>query len=438
MKYKILLKVLYSLVHIKRFFWWMGGRSNLLFAKTFGVFWRILAYFHYKVDYFLKRAGWGKDRIWLLKRDNLQIILFILLFLIALPQTKLFVRSESYLPGHEAIAYNLFGQGEQYDLEELAPASSDFPQVVAPWRSGAVSNKVITVKTDESYSQELGTVVAGGLAITKPIIIPGAAVAGSERRFVVEYPVAPGDSVSSIAYKFGISVQTILWENKLSFYSVIRPGDKLRIPPTSGVVHQIKKGDTLQKIAKLYNAKVEEVVKFNLLKESGTDLVIGEKIMVPNGVKSQVQYVRSPSAPSMIRSVSVPASSAQSRNSFGFVWPSAARTITQYYGWRHYGLDVAGPRGTAVYAAKAGTVEVSRCGWNSGYGCYIVINHGGGVKTLYGHHSRLLVRVGDYVGTGETIGLMGNTGKVRGRTGIHLHFEVQINGRKYNPLKYVR
>ncbi|PIT88565.1 MAG: hypothetical protein COU29_02175 [Candidatus Magasanikbacteria bacterium CG10_big_fil_rev_8_21_14_0_10_36_32] len=438
MKYRVLLNFLYSLVYIKRLFWWTGQRINKLFAKMFKGFWRVFAFIHYKIDYFFRRAGWSKDKIWWLKRDNLQIVLLLLLLLAALPQTKLFVRPESYVVGHESIAYNLLGQGEEYGLEELSPAPVELPQTVSPWRSGTVSNKTVLVKTDELINQELGTVVVGGLATTKPIIIPGALVAGSERRFIMEYAVAPGDSLSSIAYKFGISVETIMWENKLTAYSVIRPGDKLNIPPTTGIMHQIKKGDTLPKIAKLYNAKVEDIVKFNVLKESGTDLVVGEKIMIPNGVKVQVQYVSTPSKTSSVSRLVVPSASTQAKSASGFIWPSASRIITQYYGWLHHAIDIGGKMGTAIYAAKAGTVEVSQCGWNSGYGCYIIINHGNGVKTLYGHHSRLLVSVGDYVTTGQTIGLMGNTGKVRGPTGVHLHFEVRINGSLYNPLSYVR
>lgn len=438
MKYRILLNFLYFLVYVKRFFWWIGRKTNKMFARLFSGFWRVFAFIHYKIDYYFRRTGWSKDKIWWLKRDNLQIVLLVLLLLAALPQTKLFARAESYVAGHESIAYNLFGQGEEYGLEELTPTPVELPQTISPWRSGSVSNETVPVKNDELSNQELGTVVAGGLATTKPIIIPGALVAGTERRFVMEYAVSPGDSLSSIAYKFGVSVETIMWENKLTAYSLIRPGDKLIIPPTTGIMHTIKKGDTLPKIAKLYNAKVEEIVKFNVLKENGSDLVIGEKIMIPNGVKVQAQYVSTPAKSSSIRQLAIPAASTQAKSASGFVWPSSSRTITQYYGWRHHALDIGGKMGTANYAAKAGTVEVAQCGWNSGYGCYIIINHGNGVKTLYGHHSRLLVSPGDYVTTGQTIGLMGNTGKVRGPTGVHLHFEVRINGVLYNPLKYIR
>jgi murein DD-endopeptidase MepM/ murein hydrolase activator NlpD len=134
----------------------------------------------------------------------------------------------------------------------------------------------------------------------------------------------------------------------------------------------------------------------------------------------------------------VPPSSSAGASESGYVWPSGARIITQYYGLRHHALDIAGAWQTPNYATKAGKVITSQCGWNSGYGCYIIIDHGGGVKSLYGHNSKLLVSVGDEVEAGQTIGLMGNTGKVRGLTGIHLHFEIIVNGARVNPLRYTR
>jgi murein DD-endopeptidase MepM/ murein hydrolase activator NlpD len=208
-------------------------------------------------------------------------------------------------------------------------------------------------------------------------------------------------------------------------------------------MHVVKKGDSLLKIAKLYGAKVGDIVLFNNLDENGKDLRIGEKIMIPGGVKPQVKVAATSgrvikTTQSSYNEIIRPPSSSRAPSASGFVWPSGARTITQYYGWKHSGLDVAGPFETPNYAAKAGTVEFAQCGWNRGYGCYVQIDHGNGVKTLYGHHSRLLVSPGEYVEAGQVIGLMGNTGNVRGRTGIHLHFEVIVNGVRVNPLGYVR
>lgn len=444
MKYKVLYKFLQLLIGIKRLIWWSGSFFIDILAIFFQSIWQFFAFFKYKIEYLLRRIGWGTDQLWWLRRDNLQIILLLILLISALPQTKVIGKEVNVHTGHKTMAYKLFGPGEQYVFEEVYAEGVTSPQSenVQTWRSGAVQSSDIGLSqnvSDESSIHELGTITLAGRAIVKPAIMPGVAVVGTSRKNITDYTILPGDSLSSIAYRYNVSVATLMWENNLGTNSIIRPGDKIRIPPVSGVMHTIVKGDNLKKIANTYKVEVDKIVAFNNLNEDGTDLIIGAKIMVPDGekiVSSPVQrtYVTTQSG----YAVNVPSASSQSATTKGFVWPTAAKTITQYYGWRHYGLDVAGPMGTAIYAAKAGTVVTSQCGWNSGYGCYIIIDHGGGVRTLYGHNSKLLVSVGDQVSTGQTISLMGNTGKVYGVTGIHLHFEIRINGATVNPLSYVR
>lgn len=436
------MKTLRLLVGIKRILWWLSPKIAYILAKSFGRIWQFFAFLNYKLEYYLRRVGWGKDQIWWLKRDNLQIILLLILLISALPQTRLFSKELNPRPGQNTMAYRLLGPGEDYSYEEIQAESVSAATAAAPvWRVGAVQSGEAAANTipEGVLNTELGTIALAGGAVFKPAIMPGTAVVGPSRKSIIDYTIMPGDSLSSIAYRYDLSVATLMWENGLSAYSIIRPGDKLRVPPTSGVMHTIKKGDTLKKIASAYNAKVEDIIAFNNLDEEGTDLVVGEKIMVPGGIKVTATPVQKQYSTTQSRYAgAAPAGSAQAPTVSGYVWPSAARTITQYYGWRHHGLDVAGPMGSAIYAARGGVVAVSQCGWNSGYGCYVIIDHGNGVRTLYGHNSRLLVSVGEQVVTGQTISLMGNTGKVRGITGIHLHFEIRINGATVNPLRYVR
>jgi len=117
-------------------------------------------------------------------------------------------------------------------------------------------------------------------------------------------------------------------------------------------------------------------------------------------------------------------------------WP-ARGVITSRYGWRyrrhHDGIDLASPRGTPIYAARAGRVAFA--GWYYGYGRAVIVDHGGGLTTLYGHASKLLARTGQVVEQGQLIALVGCTGRC---TGSHLHFEVRINRRAVNPLPYLR
>ena len=121
-------------------------------------------------------------------------------------------------------------------------------------------------------------------------------------------------------------------------------------------------------------------------------------------------------------------------SSSGFIWPVSG-PITSGFGWRwgrmHEGIDIGAACGTPIRAAASGTIVYA--GWMDGYGNIIVIDHGGGLATAYGHQSALYVGGGS-VSQGQTIGAVGSTGH---STGCHLHFEVRVNGTPVNPLNYL-
>ena len=125
------------------------------------------------------------------------------------------------------------------------------------------------------------------------------------------------------------------------------------------------------------------------------------------------------------------------------IGPGWERRVTSEFGNRvdpitgkrkgHGGMDLAVPTGTPIRAALGGTVTVSK--YNAGgYGYYVMIDHGNGLVTLYGHCSQLLARVGQNVQAGDIIALSGSTGR---STGPHLHFEVRVNGERTNPRAYL-
>ena len=451
MKYNLWLKLLRFLVHTKRFFWWLGKRSFLLLGGFFLPVYRFFGILVYKVNALLKKSGFSSDRA-LIARDIIQPLIFVLLFLIVIPQTKLFTQKNVFLPGQKTIAFNLFGDNSDYSFEEVTAASQS--NNLAPnyaWRTGVISAQDNLATDEVVYNQDLAGTFAGGMAINKPLLMTGAInKSGSGRKESVPYTIVSGDSFNNIAARFGVNVATILWENGLTAKSKLKLGQVLNVPPASGVMHTVKKGDDLGKIASLYGANIGDIVTFNNLASDGHDLRIGEKIMIPGGVRPQEKVIVKPTKvvvkngkkviteQESYGEVITPPSSNRAPSASGFVWPSGVHMITQYFGWKHHAIDIAGPFETPTYAAKAGTVEKSQCGWNNGYGCEIIIDHGNGVKTLYGHSSRLLVQAGEYVEAGQTIALMGNTGNVRGITGIHLHFEVIVNGARVNPLGYVR
>ena len=124
-------------------------------------------------------------------------------------------------------------------------------------------------------------------------------------------------------------------------------------------------------------------------------------------------------------------------------WPSQASTrVTSPFGWRylsllggknyHTGVDIGAAAGTNILAANSG--KVIKAGWNNSYGYMVMVDHGGGIVTLYAHASKLLVSTGDVVARGQAIALIGSTGM---STGNHLHFEVRVDGAYKNPLNYI-
>ena len=126
------------------------------------------------------------------------------------------------------------------------------------------------------------------------------------------------------------------------------------------------------------------------------------------------------------------------------LWPTPSTSyITSPFGYRihpiygyrkfHTGIDIGAYSGSSIVAANSGTVILS--GWNGGYGKCVVVDHGGGITTLYAHCSSLLVGYGQKVSRGDTIARVGSTGN---STGPHLHFEVRLNGVYKNPMNYVQ
>ena len=242
---------------------------------------------------------------------------------------------------------------------------------------------------------------------------------------IQEYAVVSGDTISKIAEKFQISINTILWSNDLSGLSIIRPGDKLTIPPVSGVAHKVKSGDTISGIAEKYKIEQDKILSYNQL-VSNDQLSIGQILIVPGG-EIQESYRRTTSD-----FASVFKAPSTQKKPAGFIWPTDSKRITQYYHWRHHAIDIGGKTGSPLYASMSG--KIIKAGWSTGYGNNVIIDHGAGKKTLYAHLSKIYVTVGEQITQGTVIGAIGSTGW---STGPHLHFEIIINGTKVNPLSYL-
>ena len=226
------------------------------------------------------------------------------------------------------------------------------------------------------------------------------------------YVVRKGDTLSEIAEMFGVSTNTILWSNDIK-NGVIKEGQELVILPISGVRHVVKKGDTLQSITKQYKADLNDVLSYNGI-SSDAKIIVGDVIIIPDGVISTSQITSTKSTKSSSSNVSV--------SSGYYMKPiSGGRKSQGIHG--HNGVDLAAPVGTPIMASASGKVIISRTGgYNGGYGTYVVISHSNGTQTLYAHMSDNYVSVGEFVSQGQTIGEIGMTGRT---TGPHIHFEVR-------------
>lgn len=220
---------------------------------------------------------------------------------------------------------------------------------------------------------------------------------------LLTYRVVSGDTLSTIASKFGISVSTIVWANHLNNSKLLRPGQEIVILPVSGVLHEVRSGENIDSIAELYKVSPRDIRTYN--KGAITE---GDTVIVPN-----VKPIKLPAASSLPDIGDYLAFPVRDGHNWGKLHMSA--------------VDISGACGTPVYASAEGMVEEvgSPSSWNNGYGGYIKIKHPlGSVETLYAHNSKNLVSVGDYVNRGDEIAKIGNTGLVQGPTGCHVHFAV--------------
>ena len=250
---------------------------------------------------------------------------------------------------------------------------------------------------------------------------------------IFAYEVESGDTLSSLAQRFGIKKETIIMENNLWNANSLRTGMTLKILPVDGISHLVKKGDTIEKVAKKYSIDTETIIRQNQL-EDGEVLLADSALIIPGAKKS----ITPPKVNYGVTAPSNPTSYSYSGGGSGrLIWPTlGSAKLTQGFHGGHYALDIGNRAKGPIFAAAAGKVVKASYGWNGGYGNYVIIDHGNGMQTLYGHNEKLYVTEGQYVDQGQTISWMGRSGRVYGPTGIHVHFEVRINGVKYNPMNF--
>ncbi len=262
------------------------------------------------------------------------------------------------------------------------------------------------------------------------------------RQEAQNYIVSQGDSVFEIASKFNIDPETLLWAN----YDLLNDNPdmiaidmELKVPPTDGVLYLWQEGDTIESVAARFEAKVEDILGWSGNNLDLTNPVVepGSLVMVPGGHREFRQWII-PVIPRGRAGVSkelygAGACEGSYDGAFGtgaFVWPAGNHSLSGNDYWSgHLAIDIAAGEGAPIYAADSGVVVFA--GWaNGGYGYMVMIDHGNGYQTLYGHLSQVSAICGRSVSQGGTIGYSGSTGN---STGAHLHFEVRYLGGFVSP-----
>ncbi|HCM37061.1 MAG: Peptidase M23 family protein [Candidatus Gottesmanbacteria bacterium GW2011_GWB1_43_11] len=252
-------------------------------------------------------------------------------------------------------------------------------------------------------------------------------VSEKPRDSVIAYKIEKGDVLSKIAEKFGVSIDSIKWLNPQLTDDDLTVGDSLQIPPVSGVVIKVQKGETIYSIAKKYKTDAQKILNwpFNDFVDLDTfALMAGQSLVVPDGIMPEAQPQYSPQAIAQVGKIV---------GNGQFIWPTVG-IITQYPVSYHMALDIANSGLPAINAADGGKVVLVEFG-RYGYGHHVIIDHGNGYQSLYGHMSDIYVKVGQAISKGQTIGKMGSTGR---SSGPHLHFEIRQSGVLLNPLNFLK
>jgi murein DD-endopeptidase MepM/ murein hydrolase activator NlpD len=232
----------------------------------------------------------------------------------------------------------------------------------------------------------------------------------------VTYTVEQDDTISGIAQKMNLNQDSIISCNDIERARSLQIGAQLRIPNMNGIMHVVKAGDTLEKLAETYKVEAGQLLEVNNIEEFAYEA--GQKVFIPEAKLSSLELRR--------------------------VWGELFRYpvrgwITSRYGYRadpftgerrfHNGIDIAGAYGTPIGAAMEG--RVIETGYNNISGNFVVVAHAGGYVSSYAHMSLIRVKTGQWVKEGQRLGDIGSTGY---STGNHLHFSISRWGKSVNPV----
>ena len=253
------------------------------------------------------------------------------------------------------------------------------------------------------------------------------------------YTVKTGDTLTGIASRYGVSMMTLWWANKITSKDALHVGQTLVIPPVSGLIYTVQVGDTLDSVAAANKVDPTDIMEANNLTDM--NLIVGQVLVLPGAKGDPIATPQPTKRPSSGGSSGSSGSGSTPKYTGGkWGWPvvGGGNYISQYFHYGHMGIDIAASYGAPVVAALSGTVEYA--GWAStGCGYTVILSIGSNMYQMYCHSSAVLVHVGQTVSKGQQIARIGATGDA---TGPHCHFAVSIgypfhSGSYFvNPLRY--
>ena len=370
----------------------------------------------------------------------------------ALLETRLGVYSRRSMVSTETLLEEL---GDEVGLVEFANVLYvDGEKVVATTRSGALEDLLEQLKLGYETADTVNAYFVEDVDIRQEYVESSyvmnlgyiAEILNETKEGEVTYTVTSGDSYYSIAEKYDLSVEALMKLNSGYDPKILRVGDVLTI---SNAVPYLT-------VVNVERQRYVQDVPYQVEYTDDSSMYQGEYKVTSPGVygkadiTANVTYINGEETErEVVASVTLsqPVTEQQLRGTKerptwyptgSFSWPCTG-ILTSRFGYRsllgstyHSGIDIGNSYGTSIYASDGGTVTYS--GWMSGYGYLIIIDHGNGYQTYYGHNSSLVASLGQKVHKGQLIARMGSTGR---STGNHCHFGIKLNGTFVNPLNYL-
>lgn len=241
---------------------------------------------------------------------------------------------------------------------------------------------------------------------------------------VKRHVVQDDESLFTIADRYGVTPQTVAYNNGIERSGALLPGDALRIPTIDAALHAVAPEDTVEAVAARYGAAPESVVEANRLLLEPDNFAAGELVLVP------VPDGRFPGFRLLVNDPPRADPFASSLTRGRLRWPVAGRVTQRFAAW-HTGVDIAAPYGAPVLSAEAGTI--ASVGWVAVGGLSVCMRHDWGLQTCYYHLGSTSVGEGERVGRGQRVGSVGLTGN---SSGPHVHWEASVEGALLDPLSY--